>query len=80
MIPRLTNTLPVQQRMVEDLKREKVRCIVLYSGFDSTHEPNTSMENTGVTYLDDFIHSNFRLTRQFGDYTILTNTPQVNAQ
>jgi len=80
MIPRLTNTLPVQQGMVEDLKREKVRCIVLYSGFDGTHEPNTSMENTGVTYLDDFIHSNFRLTRQFGDYTIFTNTPQVNAQ
>ena len=74
ILPRLTNTLPVQQRIVEDLKSEHVRCILLYSGFDYIVEENASTENSGVTYLDDFIHNNFRLVQQFGTYTIWMNT------
>jgi hypothetical protein len=71
MIPRLTNTLPVQQQMVEELKKERVKCIVLYSGFDGIRESNASSESSGVTYLDDFIGANFKPIQRFGDYTVL---------
>ena len=46
---------------------------MLYSGFEWIHEPNASSESSGVTYLDDFIHANFRLVQQFGDYAIWMN-------
>ena len=73
MMPGLTNTLPVQQHIVENLKKKRVRCVVRYSGFEWIHEPNASSESSGVTYLDDFIHANFRLVQQFGDYAIWMN-------
>ena len=68
MIPRFTTTLPIQRRIVEDLKRARVRCIVLYSGFS----PNARAESTTVTYLDDFIRANFRIVQQSGEYAIWT--------
>jgi hypothetical protein len=68
--PRVTNTLPVQRQIVEDLKHNRVRYLVLFAGFDHMQEPNASMENSGVTYLDDFIRSHYRPVERFGNYAI----------
>jgi hypothetical protein len=47
---------------------------VLYSGFDTNTEPNASRENSGVTYLDDFIRAKFQPAKRFGEYTVWTES------
>jgi hypothetical protein len=69
--PGLTNTLPVQQEMVADLERHRVRYLVLTNMFEGANEPNDSARSTGVTLLDEYIAAHYRTANVIGPYRIL---------
>ena len=70
LIPGLQTTLPIQEAMIRHLREHEVPLIVLWSRWDQIQEPNASAESSGVTVLDTFIRDNYRMVKQFGDYTI----------
>lgn len=65
----VATTRGVQEDIIKDIKKHNVIYIVLWDLL--TEEPNESNKSSGVTMLDDFIHSNYSLEKQFGDYLIL---------
>ncbi len=73
--PSLTNTLPVQQEMVADLERHRVRYLVLTNMFEGANEPNDSARSTGVTLLDEYIAQHYRTANVIGPYRILVRRP-----
>jgi hypothetical protein len=44
--------------------------IVLDSEYDLVREPNDSSKSSGVTLLDDYIHSKYQPIRTFGDLSV----------
>jgi hypothetical protein len=68
--PGLQNSYPVQLEMIGELKAASPPYIILDSEFDSIHEPNDSSISTGVSLLDDFIHSRYRYVQSFGEMSI----------
>jgi len=66
----VATTLPVQERIIEDLTGKQVEYVVLYSGSENVIEPNQSGISSGVEALDRFLRQNYRQTRQFGNYTV----------
>lgn len=73
--PGLTNTLPVQQEMVNDLERNQVKYVVVTNMFEGAREPNDSALSTGVTLLDDYIVQHYRTAQTIGSYRILVRQP-----
>jgi hypothetical protein len=70
--PGMTTLAPIQQQIVDDLKRAKPKLIVLEPNWvDFAQEPNDSMISSGVTILDDYIKQTFEPVATFGQYTIL---------
>jgi hypothetical protein len=74
--PGLQNSYSVQSEMVAELKAVPPPYIVLDSEFDSIYEPNDSSISSGVTLLDDFIHSNYRYVQSFGEMSIWQFIPR----
>jgi hypothetical protein len=70
LVAGVSTTLPVQQEIVADLERHRVRHVVLTSAFDGVQEPNQSRLSSGVTLLDAYIWRHFQPTAGFGVYTI----------
>jgi hypothetical protein len=71
LIPGWATTLAVQQSIIEDLKKARVRYIVLFGGTESVGEGvNQSTTDGGATALDDFIRQNFERVAQFDEYSI----------
>ncbi len=68
--PGLQSSYPVQADMVAELKAASPPYIVLDSEYDSIHEQNESSISTGVTLLDDFIHSRYRQVLTFDEMSI----------
>jgi hypothetical protein len=52
------------------MKRNHVELVVLYENLPN--EPNKSIESSGVTELDDYIHNNYVVRKRFGSYLVLT--------
>jgi hypothetical protein len=65
----LTTTQPVQQAIIADLERARVKRVVRTAG-GFWVEPNASRFSSGVTLLDDYLDARFERERQFGPYTI----------
>ena len=63
--PGVATTLPVQKEIVLGLERHRVEWLVVSTRFDAWNEPNASALSSGVTYLDDYIRSNYGLVRRF---------------
>jgi len=68
--PGLATTREVQEEIIRELKRNNVRCVVLWNGAENVMEPNESAISTGVTDLDDFIQKNYIPVMTFGPYQI----------
>jgi hypothetical protein len=68
--PGLQNRYPVQLEMIDELKAASPPYVVLDSEFDSIYEPNDSSISSGVSLLDDFIHSRYRYVQSFGEMSI----------
>jgi hypothetical protein len=70
MIPGLTTTHGVQQRIVKDLMKNHVRTVVISKALPPD-EPNKSRLSSGVFVLDDYLRSEFSRVRQTENYDIL---------
>ena len=69
LYPGVATTLPIQQEIVSELKARDVQWIVLVKMWDS-NEPNGSALSSGVTYLDDYLRSNYLQFAEYGIYKI----------
>ncbi len=69
LYPGVATTLPVQTEIAHEIETNGVKWIALVKIWDST-EPNGSALSSGVTYLDDFLHSNYSEVAEFGNYQI----------
>lgn len=68
--PGLVTSETVQDEIVRDLERHRVRYLVLRDESAHTPEPNESGRSSGVTLLDDYIRSTFSPVEAFGDYSV----------
>jgi hypothetical protein len=68
--PDLQNTYEIQTQMVHDIDVNAPPYVVLDSEFDLVHEPNDSSKSSGVTLLDDYIHSKYQRIETFGEMSI----------
>jgi hypothetical protein len=69
--PGLTNTRQVQEEMIRDLERNRVRYILVTGMFEGANEPNDSAKSTGVTLLDDYIGKHYRTANWLSNYRLL---------
>jgi hypothetical protein len=67
--PGLATTLEVQKAIAADLAARNVRWVVTFKIWES-QEPNASAISSGVTYLDEFIRSNYVNVTTIGNYRI----------
>jgi hypothetical protein len=68
--PGVQTTREVQSEMVNELEAVKPKVIVLRSDWSNNREPNGSSISSGVSILDDFIHSRYVLIATFGSIRI----------
>jgi hypothetical protein len=73
--PGLQTTAEGQRRVVAELSANRPPYIVLDTQWDNTSEPNRSAQSSGVTILDDYLHSHFAPVTKFGTVSILKNVP-----
>ncbi len=69
--PGFTDTIEVQEEIIDDLKKNNPRYIVLWSGSKGTNEPKENSRSSGVFLLDNFIRENYALEQKFSLYLIL---------
>lgn len=70
MIPGLTTTRQVQERIVKDLRENQVRTVVIWKG-PVPEEPNESRFSGGVFVLDEYLGAEFSRVRGTENYEIL---------
>jgi len=70
MIPGLTTRRQVQERIVEDLSKNRVRTVVIWKGLPK-EEPNESRFSSGAFVLDEYLRSEFSRVRETEKYQIL---------
>jgi len=68
--PGLTTTVRVQREIIEELRRNDVRYVVLFSGAELGPEPNRSAE-AGSSLLDEYIRAHYRHVYHSGNYEVL---------
>jgi len=76
--PGVQTTLPIQNEIVDSLRRQSPKVVVLNYAFDEVQEPNASQYSSGVTVLDDYIRDHYSVSASFGPYFILV--PKSPAQ
>jgi len=70
--PGVQTTLPIQNQIIDALRRKDPPLVVLNSTWDDAIEPNQSRYSSGVTALDDYIRAHYNPQARFGEITILT--------
>jgi len=73
--PLLQNRYDIQTQMVHEFDSNQPPYIILESEFDSIQEPNESVKSSGVTLLDDYLHSKYRRVETFGQLSIWQRIP-----
>jgi Dolichyl-phosphate-mannose-protein mannosyltransferase len=68
--PGVQNTLPIQNQIIASMQEYSPKFIVLNSILDTVMEPNGSRFSTGVTALDDYIHTHYTPQATFGKIVI----------
>jgi hypothetical protein len=69
--PGLTTRADIQQEMIADLARNRVRWIVLDSTYTAYREPNASAVPSNVRLLDDWIAAHYHPVGRFEEFTFL---------
>jgi hypothetical protein len=73
--PGVQTTLPIQNQIVDAMRRDAPPVIAINSTWDDTIEPNQSQYSSGVTVLDDYIRANYVPRDIYGKISILTPSP-----
>lgn len=73
--PGLVTTQAVQRQIVDDLRRNTVKYIIIVSRWEPLKTPNKANKRSGAILLDDFIKRNYTEVESFGTYRIL----QINS-
>jgi hypothetical protein len=75
--PDLQNRKDVQSQMIQELDTGAPPYVVLDSEFELSNEPNDSSISSGVTALDEYLHSRYRHVETFGAMSVWqrVNTP-----
>lgn len=68
--PDLQNRYDIQTQMVKELEANAPPYIVLDSEFALMNEANDSSKSSGVTLLDNYLHSRYRYLESFGNLSI----------
>jgi hypothetical protein len=70
LVPGVTTRADVQETMVENLRRARIRYVILRRDIGS--EPsNESSRSSGVHLLDRYIEDHFRPVMDFGNYLVM---------
>lgn len=69
--PGVQTTLPIQSEIIGSMEHTPPRAIVINTTWDDTVEPNDSRISSGVTALDDFIHTHYIPQAKYGAITVL---------
>lgn len=67
--PGVATTLPVQQAIAQSLERQQTPWVVI-ADWGNPNEPNDSALSSGVTYLDEYLHTHYTFSKQFGNYQL----------
>jgi hypothetical protein len=68
--PDLQTRYDIQTEMVHELDVQRPQYVVLDAEFEQLQEPNDSSKSSGVTLLDDYIHSKYQPVQTFGVMTV----------
>ncbi len=71
--PGLATTREIQDYIISDIIKHRVKYIVLFADTEELYEPNESSKSSGITNLDSFIRRNYIPVKIFGSYKILKN-------
>ncbi len=75
--PGLADTRPIQEEIIAELEAADVEHIVLwYAPEHFHHEPNASMQSTGVFLLSRYLRSNFYLVHREWQYGVYQRVPE----
>ena len=69
--PGVQTTLPIQNQIIASMHQYSPKFIVLNSAWDNLKEPNDSRFSSGVTNLDDYIHTHYTPRATFGTIAVL---------
>lgn len=68
--PGLQNDRVIQAEMVRELERNVPPFVIIDGQINEAHEANDSSKSSGVTLLDDYLHSYYRQVEQFSEMAI----------
>ena len=68
--PDLQSRYDIQTEIVHELETHRPQYVVLDAEFEQLHEPNDSSKSSGVTLLDDYIHSKYQPVQTFGPMSV----------
>ena len=69
MEPGQTNSQLGQRALIDELRRNRVRVLVLWDV--RSLEANATSRSNGVTDFDEFVRASFKLDRRFGSYAVM---------
>lgn len=70
--PGVQTTLPIQNEIIDAMRRTPPKVIVINTTWDVTFEPNDMRFSSGVTALDNYIRSHYTERSSYGSIHILT--------
>ncbi len=69
--PGVQTTAPIQNEIVDAMRRHPPKLVILDVSSDDKHEPNHSSESSGVRTLDEYIVSHYAPKITFGKLIVL---------
>lgn len=67
--PGVATTRPVQEEIAQTLEAQQTPWVVI-ADWGNPNEPNGSALSSGVTHLDEYLHTHYTFTKQFGNYQL----------
>ena len=67
--PGVATTLPVQEEIAQTLEAQQTPWVII-ADWGNPNEPNGSALSSGVTHLDEYLHTHYTFTKQFGNYQL----------
>lgn len=66
--PGITTTAEVQQQIIQELREQKIRMVIL--SLNTSREPNSSSQDKNLNLLDNYIRQHYRSVQRYQEYEI----------